>query len=124
MSYHLHFELPGLPALQSKGRMHWRVAAKEEAHWKGITRTMARPFPPKPLRRAKALFVRHSAMEPDDDNLRASFKSIRDGLVARRPHNGHIIEDDRPAVLEAEYRWEQCERRYGYVSIDVWEVGS
>jgi hypothetical protein len=83
---------------------------------------MARPFPPKPLRRAKALFVRYSAVEPDHDNVVASFKSIRDGLCARAPHGGNIIVDDRPAVLEAEYRWEPCSRRYGYVSIDVWEV--
>ncbi len=85
--YRLHFELPGLPRLQSKGRIHWAVAAREDAYWKGLSRLMARPVPPEPLKRARALFVRHSSVEPDGDNLSASFKPLRDGL--RHPEGQH-----------------------------------
>lgn len=69
--------------------------------------------PEKPLDRVKMLCERHSTKEPDYDNLVASFKPIRDGLVEM----GLLI-DDKPSILvKCDHRWVKASRGAGKVRI-------
>ena len=109
-------ELPGLPRLQ--GKVHWRTVTTERATWKRAVwaHIMAMDdLPVAPLARARLTFTRFSSKEPDQgDNIGASFKSCRDGLI------GFLIEDDTPEVVGTPlYLWEPAPPKKGRVSILV-----
>ncbi|HEU4428116.1 MAG TPA: hypothetical protein VFT98_05150 [Myxococcota bacterium] len=117
------YVIEGLPPLNTAGgvgRAHWSVQRRstKDWHWK-VKAAVGTKRPEKPLQRARVSFVRFSAANraPDDDNLRQSFKAVRDGLV----HAG-VIEDDSSAHLVAEYAWKPCKRGHGCISIYVEEI--
>ena len=120
--YHLRIEIPGLPQLQNGAFGHWSARRRHDARWKQLVAYKCIGQRPKdPLERAFVVCTRYSAANkaPDDDNLRASFKPLIDGLVWR----GMILVDDSPEHMTAEYHWEKCPRGEGRVVIEVTEVG-
>ena len=118
MGYSIEFELPGLPPLQvaGSGGGHWRTRHAVAKRWKSAVRRAVLAdgrVPEKPLDRVEMLCERHSTREPDYDNLVASFKPIRDGLVEM----GLLI-DDKPTILvKCEHRWVKASRGAGKVRI-------
>lgn len=119
MAYKLSFTLPGLPKIMSNGSHgNWRTAAGIKRKWKDLSIIHCRRhLPPQPLKKAEAVFTRFSSVEPDNDNLAISFKSIRDGLV-----EAGVIEDDRPSVLTATYQWVKASPKAGQVSVELVET--
>ncbi len=120
MGFHCTITMPGLPRLQSDV-IHWRTRAKERKIWRAQvmwairSQTFRLPFPP--LERAALVFTRHSASQPDDDNLRSSFKPVRDGLI------GIWIRDDTPdVVVDPVYQWEKAPRGKGRITVEVREI--
>ncbi len=69
------------------------------------------------LKRATGTFTRHSAREPDFENLAYSFKEIIDALVKL-----DILEDDAPTNLTRTYGWEKAKPSSGKVTILLEEV--
>lgn len=118
MSYLLEFELEGLPSLQvaGSGGGHWRKRHAEIKRWKQAVRGAVLgnfDLPDEPLARVRMRCERFSHREPDWDNLVASFKPIRDGLV----EIGVMI-DDKPSVLVVcEHRWSKAKRGEGRVRV-------
>lgn len=127
--YHLRIEIPGLPSLQSGAFGHWRARRSHDQRWKDLVayETLGkRPKPP--LERSFVVCTRHSAASgpPDDDNLRASFKPLIDGLVGNKKDPldpTRVMADDSPKHMTAEYSWEKCPRGKGRVVMEVSEVG-
>lgn len=119
--YYLRFELGGLPKLPNGGHCHWRTIHEERKKWKGWVRVMAAGrTPTKPLARAKLKLTRFSSVEPDYDNLAASFKAVIDGL-----RMAGVILDDRSANIGTpQFSWEKCASRKGKIVVEVWEDGS
>ena len=122
-------EIPGIPTLQS-GSFGTRYARRDhDRRWKDLVGWgTAGKRPGVPLERALVVCTRFSAASgpPDDDNLRASFKPLIDGLVGKRndpTDPTRILTDDSPAHMTAEYYWERCPRGEGKVVIEVTEVG-
>ena len=68
-------------------------------------------LPEEPLTRVRMRCERFSTREPDWDNLVASFKPIRDGLVEIG-----VMVDDKPSVLiGCEHRWSKAKRGQGRI---------
>ena len=119
MSYLLEFELPGLPALQVAGSGgHWRKRHNDAKRWKNAVRAVVlgdHYLPDEPLKRVRMRCERYSTREPDWDNLVASFKCIRDGLV-----EVGVMVDDKPSVLIAsEHRGAKAKRGEGRIRVRV-----
>ena len=118
MSYLLDFELPGLPPLQvaGSGGGHWRKRHADAKAWKDAVRAVVlgdHYVPDEPLERVRMVCERHRTREPDFDNLVASFKPIRDGLVELG-----VMLDDKPSVLVVcEHRWRKSKRGEGKIHI-------
>jgi Holliday junction resolvase RusA-like endonuclease len=65
---------------------------------------------------AEVRLVRHSATEPDWDNMVSSFKPIIDALETLR-----VIENDKMSVIgQPSYRWHKAPRGHGYIEVAVW----
>lgn len=127
--YHLRIEIPGLPSLQSGSFGHWSDRRKHDKRWRQLVgwETLGKR-PGKPLARAFVVCTRYSATStaPDDDNLRASFKPLIDGLVGDRndpTDPTSILADDSPKHMTAEYHWEMCLRGGDGIVMEVSEVG-
>ena len=106
------------PILSNGSHRTWQTVAGIKRQWQRLAINEAsRNLPSKPLSKAEAVFIRHSAREPDYDNMVISFKAIRDGLV-----KAGVLEDDHPRVLKAEYCWQKSSPKNGYVSVLVKEV--
>jgi hypothetical protein len=88
---------------------------KAQARYMGWKFRASRP--PRPLMRARALFLRVSSVEPDDDGNAAAFKWIRDQLELVG-----VIESDAPKHLQAEYGWAKCSPREGHIIVRVWDA--
>jgi Holliday junction resolvase RusA-like endonuclease len=120
MGYRLEFDLPGLPKSPNEllGK-HWRVRSRHANQWKtAVNMITAGRRPLKPLTFARLMMVRCSSVEPDDDNLRSSFKPIVDGLV-----NSGIISDDSSAVIGSPVvLWEKEAPRKGRIRVLVEEL--
>lgn len=118
LSYLLEFELEGLPSLQvaGSGGGHWRKRHAEAKRWKQAVRGAVLEnfhLPDEPLTRVRMRCERFSTREPDWDNLVASFKPIRDGLVEIG-----VMVDDKPSVLVAcEHRWFKAKRGQGKIRV-------
>jgi hypothetical protein len=85
--------------------------------------------PDEPLRRARVTLTRRSSVEPDYDNLVASFKPVVDALTrSRKNRNGRwiiradVLADDTPKILDREYRWEHAPSRHGSIRVEVEEL--
>ena len=121
MGYSLDFTIEALPDTQvAAGKGHWRSRQAETKRWhKRVAQmVLASGRPVQPLSQARVRFERHSTTEPDFDNLVASFKSVRDGLVEAR-----VLEDDKPAILRfSEYQWHKAKRGEGRIRVVVHEV--
>jgi len=95
---------------------HWKESWAIKRRWKLNTiRAIGLNMPDEPLKKARCTFVRSSTSEPDDDNLRISFKPIRDALKVAR-----VIEDDKPENMpDPVYKWERGKRGKGYIKVIV-----
>jgi len=120
VTYSIAFDLYELPKTQPDtfpnrfARTNYR---KKWHRWVWESVLAAGGAPAAPLERAAVTCVRHSAREPDPDNLAYSFKVVLDGLK----HAG-VIRDDRRAVVGAPvYIWEWTKPKYGRITIGVRE---
>lgn len=118
-AYQLTFEIPGLPPIMPNERMHWRKRSRIMKQWKFWTMlSAAGKKPPSPLKRAIIVLVRHSSVEPDPDNLVASFKPILDGL-----RTAGIIHDDKRVNIGApSFLWKKAPSKEGKVTVEVKET--
>lgn len=115
--YALEIELEGLPHLQSGTWGHWATRRKHDAGWKERIGWEARRLGGKPLLTdAHIDCIRFSAVEPDYDNLVASFKPLVDGLV-----EAGILVNDSPSRLTRTYAWCNASRSKGRIRICVKE---
>jgi len=90
-------------------RWHRRIAeiARVEERWRGHA-----------LKQVRIIYTRHSAREPEYDNLVYSFKAVQDGLVATR-----IIENDHnKTIVSRAYFWKRAPAKAGFITVDVTEV--
>lgn len=123
--YRLLLELPGhLPELPQK-RRHWIHHKRAADNWRALVLAIVRPEmrPPEPLSRASIVCTRRSSVEPDFENLAASFKPVVDALCTSRRHGtrfvhrAEIIEDDKPSVLSRDYAWELASPNEGGIRL-------
>jgi hypothetical protein len=117
VSYSLKIEIPGLPSINTASNNHWRVRARHNRKWRHDTILSAKAagLPPEPLWKAKVTCTRHSAREPDFENLAHSFKPLVDGLVT----GGVLVDDNQQVIGQPEYRWEKAAPKKGRVTIEV-----
>ncbi len=120
-NYHLLIEIPDLPLLPNRlQRSHWRAIQTHTKKWHILVyRQAARGIPLEPLQRAELVLTRHSATEPDPDNLMASWKPLIDGLQ----RVGILVNDKRENV-ELDARWVKCKIGKGKVTIEITELPS
>lgn len=114
--YSLAAWLPILPAsLTNNGHGHWAKKHKQKRQVTDLVKFAIHMYrPKKPLEKARVVLTRHSASEPDFDNLVASFKPVIDALVEA----GVIIDDKSSVIGQPEYRWKKAKPKQG--SIEVW----
>lgn len=120
MAYSLHLEIFGLPkTTNSIGRTHWAVKAKEAKDWRyKVSLLTVGKRPENPLKKARIVYTRFSAVSPDSDGLVSSFKHIQDGLI-----DGLVIENDKMQNIGMPtYRWEKASRGEGKITIEVYEI--
>lgn len=119
MTYRFEFELDGLPPTTNGSHGSWQKAAANKRLWR--TRTKLRTFmerPKEPLTKCRITATRFSSVEPDDDNLAISFKSVIDGLK-----DAGVIQDDKTSVvIERKYLWEISSPRKGKIRVLVEEI--
>lgn len=119
--YRLELRLVGLPPCERNARRHWTAQRRDIRGWRrAVGFAVLGREPPAPLARARVLFVRHSAREPDPRNLDESFKPVEDGLVV-----SGILRDDKSenfAGGKPEIRWEKAPPRKGFITITVEEA--
>lgn len=118
--YSLEFEIKDLPKTTNSKRSfgHWSQYHRETQKWKRqLVPYLQSKRPSAALRKARIVLIRKSSMEPDFDGLVSSFKHVLDSLVDAR-----IIIDDRPSVIQPEYRWEKATKGKGSISIRVEEL--
>jgi hypothetical protein len=115
--YTLTIEIPGLPSINTASNNHWRVRARHNRKWRHdtILSALAAGLPPEPLWKARVTCTRHSAREPDFENLAHSFKPLVDGLVT----GGVLVDDNQQVIGQPEYRWEKAAPRMGRVTLEV-----
>jgi len=116
-TYSLTIEIPGLPSINTASNNHWRVRARNNKTWKRavVHFALAAGLPPEPLWKAKVVCTRHSAREPDFENLAHSFKPLIDGLVT----GGVLVDDNQQVIGQPTYRWEKAAPKQGMVTIEV-----
>jgi hypothetical protein len=118
--YHFWFQIPGIPHSNAAARLSRWAIIKEKKRWmEEVHYATLGKRPEKPLQRSRVTFTRHSSREPDSDNLRYSFKYIRDALT--RKHCA-IIEDDDPLHLDAVYCWEKARIKKSMISVEIQEM--
>ncbi len=120
-NYHLLIEIPDLPLLPNRlQRSHWRTIQAHTKAWHALVyRHASSHVPYEPLQRAELVLTRHSATEPDPDNLMASWKPLIDGLQ----RVGILVNDKRENV-ELDARWVKCKIGKGKVTIEITELPS
>lgn len=115
--YEQTFEFPELPPLQPDQAPHWAIRARHRKRWHRFVAELVlvqRARPTAPLRHARVICTRYSAVAPDADNLGYSFKPLVDGLV-----EAGVLADDSPDVLEQELRWSRAPFGAGRVTMTV-----
>lgn len=117
--YRVRIQIGALPELPRTIRSrHWTVQARHRDQWHAlVAAALAGKRPAAPLERATLILTRHSAQEPDRDNLMASWKDVIDGLR----HAGVILNDKRQNIGTPDSRWEKAGHKNGHVTIEVIE---
>ena len=106
------FEIKGLPDLPNRSRYrHWAIQRKGVVKWQRLV--MHECYLAKisglGLNRAVLSFERHSSVEPDFDNIVASFKGCQDALIKA----GVIIDDKQAVIGQPSYKWVYRPRKQG-----------
>lgn len=115
MSYKLAVTIQGLPKTPN-AREHHMAKAKHVREWRvKVYAACWHKAPAQPLEQAQITFTRVSSVEPDYDNLVASFKACMDGLRQAKV----IVDDKRRNVGRPEYLWAKCGQGEGHVIIEV-----
>lgn len=118
--YYIDFDLQGLPmTLNQLLAAPLRARMRHKRLWKrDVFLITFNQRPPVPLKKAHITLTRHSSKECDDDNLRASFKPILDGLKQAK-----IIEDDKPSVIGSPVcQWRKTPAKQGRITVIVEEI--
>src|SRR5712675_171259 len=112
----IEFQIAGLPrTINSLGRTHWAVKAKEAKTWKyAVHLAVCEYRPEKPYLKAKVTMTRHSSKRPDFDGLVSSFKHVLDGLI-----DAKIIQDDSPEHVSTEYCWDKAGMKQGRIHVRI-----
>jgi hypothetical protein len=120
LKYELEFEITDLPkTINSIGRMHWSVKAKEARKWKTlISIKILSKGRCSQLQRAKLTLTRYSSRCPDSDGLVSSFKHVIDGIVGA----GLIPDDSYRTIGMPTYLWEEVKRGKGKIKIKIEEI--
>lgn len=108
-------ELPKTPNAIGKASIWHSVA--ERKRWRDITARRYYEFigtTNLPFKKCKITLTRHSAREPDVDNLYSSFKFPLDSLK----YNGFIF-DDKPSLVKLECKWEKAKQLEGKITIEI-----
>lgn len=122
----LELRLPGLPKSPNVLlRRHWSFVSREKSKWHKLVASQIdyethKHLGGEPLKKARLTLTRHSAREPDSDNLIASFKFVVDALV-----KCGVLLDDKPSVIGIPtYKWEKASPKNGHITvlIDIEEV--
>jgi hypothetical protein len=137
--YRLELKIPFLPPMNTAAtRRHHLAAGKAAKKMRMLVVGMVgRDKPEKPLACARIRCERHSgSRQPDDENLRMSFKAVIDALTKSRwkkdkrapggrywIQRADVLEDDGPEFLEREYAWFPAPRKQGFVRIVVEDIG-
>jgi len=109
------YRIDELPRLQPARGFHWSLEAKYRKVWHALVRcAVGNERPEKPLEHALITLVRHSRLEPDPDNMWASWKPVVDGLVRAR-----VLVDDSPANAALHSRWERTPGK-GFIVVSVY----
>jgi hypothetical protein len=112
----MEIRLNGLPKTPNGSHGHWRSAAGERKKWRtAVYMTAFFKRPPEPLKKAILTCIRFSSVEPDQDNLAASFKGCIDGLKDA----GIIVDDKSSCVVKRTYLWMKAPPKEGSVKICV-----
>lgn len=118
-AYYLKFELPGVPRLPNGSHGHWRKKWAETTKWKMWTKlAVGANRPHAPLEQARLVLTRCTSVEPDFDNLAASFKAIIDGLREA----GVLVNDRRSNIGDPKFRWQKAARNASKVIVEVEEM--
>ena len=72
--------------------------------------------PAEPLQRSAIHLIRYSSVEPDPDNLAASFKPVIDGL-----REAGVIVNDRSENVELRFSWRKAPQNMGMIRVEVRE---
>lgn len=117
--FRLQFELGGVPDSPNRGSKNsWQARhahVKKWKNWVGV-RCLGHK-PPSPLERSILTLTRHSSVEPDPDNLAASFKPVIDGL-----REAGIIVNDRSSNVSIFFRWSYCAPGEKKITVRVEEI--
>lgn len=117
--YELSFVINGTPDLPNRCRKgSWKATwshAKKWKAWVGV-RCLGKK-PAEPLQQAALHLTRYSSVEPDPDNLAASFKPVIDGL-----REAGIIENDRSANVALKFSWRKVPPNMGMIRVEVREI--
>lgn len=97
---------------------NWRYRWTHAKRWKAIVAAslVGMKQPETPLPRAQLILTRCTAVEPDPDNLAASFKPVIDGL-----REAGVIENDRSCNVDICYRWRKAPRGSKKMLVEVIE---
>lgn len=120
VNYCLEFSIPGLPKTMNElYSSHWRTRQSHKVKWhRDIYYCTFGKTPPKPLKKAKLELTRYSSFQPDDDNLRSSFKHIIDALVECK-----ILENDRVENIGTpDIKWSKIGPKKGFINIKIMGV--
>ena len=119
MSYIATIRIHALPRLPNGWHGHWAVVAKERKQWhKWVGESLAFNIPAIPIEKCKVVCTRFSSVEPDYDNLTASFKPVIDGLKVNK-----VIKDDKSScIVDRLYRWQKSQQRKGYIEVYIEEL--
>lgn len=112
------FEVPGATDIMN-ANANWKYRWSHAKRWKAMVAAAVlayRAKPPVPLTRSRLVLTRCSAVEPDPDNLAASFKPVIDGL-----REAGVIENDRSCNVEICYRWRKAPRGSKKMLVEVYE---
>ena len=120
MSFKLEVIIPGVPKIATNGpHGHWSVRSRERKKWRHlVVLAIGQKKPSSPFERVFCTFIRATCREPDFDNLVASMKPIRDGLVDA----GIVVNDKTSNMPEAKYIWEKAAKDNSHVRVIVEEV--
>lgn len=118
--YYTEVLINHVPLLPNKTRgHHWKTLMGEKQKWvKLIANHFIGRTPIAPLSKCNIRMVRMTCIEPDYDNLVASYKVVLDALTKNR-----IIIDDNPSViLNQDYYWTKVKRGQKSTLIKIQEV--